>query len=29
MLALVNTPRGPAPIELREIPDPALATTKH
>jgi NADPH:quinone reductase len=28
MLALVNTPRGPAPIELREIPDPALANNE-
>ena len=25
MLALVNTPHGPAPIELREIPEPAPA----
>jgi NADPH2:quinone reductase len=28
MLALVNTPRGPTPIELREIPDPALANNE-
>ena len=28
MLALVNTPRGPAPIELREIPEPALANNE-
>jgi NADPH:quinone reductase len=25
MLALVNTPNGPAPIELREIPEPSAA----
>ncbi len=28
MLALVNTPRGSAPIELREIPEPAPAHTE-
>ena len=28
MLALVNTPHGPAPIELREIPEPAPANNE-